>query len=252
MGRGFEDEQENEDGEEGRDGGGAGKGRAVDRPGVEWDVCPISAICPMEALTPRQQQVLDFIRQSTEQDRPVPTLREIARHLKLKGNSAALLHVNALRRKGWLEKTDGAARALRLKGDPARRIRGIPLLGAIPAGAGDLRTEESDGMVHVDLEGLKIPKSSRTFALRVTGDSMIGKHIMDGDIVILEQNAEPKPGDVVAALIDGASTLKTYVQERGRTFLRAENPRYPDLIPLNELMIQGVLRMLVRTPVRKK
>ena len=81
---------------------------------------------------------------------------------------------------------------------------------------------------------------------------MIGKQIMDGDIVIMEQNADPKPGDVVAALIDGQSTLKTYLLDRGRPFLRAENPRYPNLIPLSELMIQGVMRMLVRTPVRKK
>jgi repressor LexA len=81
---------------------------------------------------------------------------------------------------------------------------------------------------------------------------MIGKFIMEGDVVILEQNADPKPGDVVAALIDGQSTLKTYLLDRGKPYLRAENPRFPNLIPLNELMIQGVMRMLVRTPVKKK
>jgi len=206
----------------------------------------------MKPLTPRQQQVLDLIRQCLDDGQPVPTVREIAEHLHLKSSSSVQLHVEALRRKGWLEKAAGAARSLRLAGETTRRVPGIPLLGAIPAGLADLRMQEPDGVVHVDVESLKIPRSNRIFALKVTGDSMIGKHIMDGDIVILEQNAEPKPGDVVAALIDGQSTLKTYLLDRGRPFLRAENPRYPNLIPLSELMIQGVMRMLLRTPVRKK
>lgn len=207
----------------------------------------------MNPLTLRQQQVLDYIRQCLDDGQPVPTVREIAGQLQLKSSSSVQLHLEALRRKGWLEKIGGAAaRSLRLAGETGKRVPGIPLLGAIPAGLADQRTEEPEGLVHVDLEALKIPRSSRIFALRVTGDSMIGKHIMDGDIVILEQNADPKPGDVVAALIDGQSTLKTYLVDRGRPFLRAENPRYPNLIPLSELMIQGVMRMLVRTPARRK
>ena len=208
----------------------------------------------MNAPTPRQQQVLDFIRQCLDAARPVPSVREIARQLKLKSSSSAQGHLTALRRKGWLEKAEGAegaARSLRLAGETAKRVQGIPLLGAIPAGIADFRAQEPDGLVHVDVESLKIPRSSRIFALKVTGDSMIGKQIMDGDIVIMEQNADPKSGDVVAALIDGQSTLKTYLLDRGRPFLRAENPRYPNPIPLSELMIQGVMRMLVRTPVRK-
>lgn len=213
----------------------------------------------MKPPTPRQQQVLDLIRQCLEDGRPVPSVREMAEQLKLKSTSSVQLHVEALRRKGWLEKGgSGAARSLRLSGPggagtaTVRRLRGIPLLGSIPAGLADQRMQEPDGLVHVDVESLKIPRSSRIFALKVTGDSMTGKHILDGDIVILEQNADPKPGDVVAALIDGQSTLKTYLLDRGRPFLRAENPRYPNLIPLEELMIQGVMRMLLRTPVKKK
>lgn len=208
----------------------------------------------MKPTTPRQQQVLDFIRQCLEAGDPVPTLREIARHLGLKSFSPAKAHLDALRRKGYLEDSDGNARSLRLAGDQGKRVQGIPLLGAIPAGHGDRRSEEPEGMVHVDLDGLNIPRNSRTFALRVTGDSMIGKFITDGDIVILEQNADPRPGEVVAALIDGESTLKTFVRDRGgRTFLRAENPKYPNLIPSGELTIQGVMRMLIRSPqLRKK
>jgi repressor LexA len=74
---------------------------------------------------------------------------------------------------------------------------------------------------------------------------MVGAHIVDGDIVILEIR-EPRPGEVVAALIDGETTLKRLVMEGGSAFLRAENPRYPDLTPLEELTVQGVVRAVIR------
>jgi repressor LexA len=122
----------------------------------------------------------------------------------------------------------------------------IPLLGEISAGLPQWGAEQHEGMVYVDVGALRIPSSHRIFALKVRGDSMVGRHILDGDVVILEQGAEPRHGDVVAALIDGQNTLKTLVVERGRAFLKAENPRYPQLIPQGELMIQGVLRMVLR------
>ena len=79
---------------------------------------------------------------------------------------------------------------------------------------------------------------------------MIGAHILDGDIVILEDRQTAKNGDIVAALIDGETTLKRYVVERGRPYLKAENPKYPNQIPARELRIQGVMRALVRKQAR--
>ena len=76
-------------------------------------------------------------------------------------------------------------------------------------------------------------------------DSMTGAHICDGDLVIMEFR-EPRDGDIVAALIDGETTLKRYVVKNGRPFLHAENPSYPDLLPARELVVQGVMRALVR------
>ena len=75
---------------------------------------------------------------------------------------------------------------------------------------------------------------------------MIDAHIVDGDIVILEDRKDVQNGDIVAALIDGETTLKRYVTERGRPYLKAENPKFPDLIPARELRIQGVMTSLVR------
>ena len=75
---------------------------------------------------------------------------------------------------------------------------------------------------------------------------MIGKHILEGDLVILEHGVTPRHGDVVAALIDNESTLKTFQLNRGKPFLKAENPKYPRLVPASELVIQGVMMALVR------
>lgn len=75
---------------------------------------------------------------------------------------------------------------------------------------------------------------------------MIGKHIVNGDIVVCEHGREPRDGDVVAALIDNQSTLKTFVRKRRKPFLRAENPKYPDLVPAEELVIQGVVTTVIR------
>jgi repressor LexA len=75
---------------------------------------------------------------------------------------------------------------------------------------------------------------------------MIGRHILDGDVVVLEHGPDPRDGQIVAALVDGESTLKTFVVKNGKPWLRAENPKYPDLIPAQELMIQGVFKALIR------
>lgn len=127
----------------------------------------------------------------------------------------------------------------------------IPLYGSIPAGFADERHQDAEGCVSVDAKSLGIRPTKQTFALKVKGDSMVEKHILDGDIAILDHGKPAKPGDVVAALIDNDSTLKVLVKERGKTFLRAANPKYKDLLPASELMIQGVMIGLVRSCGRK-
>ena len=99
----------------------------------------------------------------------------------------------------------------------------------------------------MDLGTLGIPKpSNRIFALRVKGDSMENAGILDGDWAILDHSREPRPGSIVAAYIDGKSTLKRFWVRQGKPYLKAENPRYPDLIPCEELMVQGVFIGLYR------
>jgi len=124
------------------------------------------------------------------------------------------------------------------------------MFGSVPAGFAQDRTQEWESCVSIDADSLGFNPGRRGFALRVSGDSMIEKHICEGDIAIMEHGAEPRSGQTVAALIDGRSTLKTFVVKRGKPFLRAENAKYPDLIPCEELTIQGVLRAIIRK-VRK-
>src|ERR1700724_2361573 len=126
------------------------------------------------------------------------------------------------------------------------RITDVPIYGQIPAGMSALTEQTIEGHVSLDTRSANISKNREKFALRVQGDSMIGAHIIDGDIVILEDSKEVQNGDIVAALIDGETTLKRYVMEHGRPYLKAENPLYPNLVPARELRIQGVMVSLVR------
>jgi repressor LexA len=203
----------------------------------------------MKELTRRQQQVLDFLEAQQQRQGMAPSLREIARHFGFRSLTAAADHLRALQRKGVIEKPPRQARALRLL-SPWHQLRrpvvDIPLFGSIPAGLPEERRQEAKGCLSVDIESLGIRPTARTFALEVRGDSMIGKHIVEGDYVVLEHGVTPRSGDVVAALIDNESTLKTFVLEKGKPHLRAENPRYPKLIPAQELVIQGVMVALIR------
>ncbi len=200
-------------------------------------------------MTKRQREVLEFIKKTQHATAQTPSLREIARHFGFGSMNSAADHVRALKRKGVLEGSPRRARSLRVL-SPLQNFRrpvvDIPVYGEIPAGFADERQQEARGCISVDVQSLGIRPSARTFALQVRGDSMIGRHILEGDYVILEQGVTPRKGDVVAALIDQESTLKTFLLDKGKPVLKAENPRYPNLIPVHELMIQGVMVALIR------
>ena len=199
-------------------------------------------------LTQRQQQVLDFVHRHHDRHGVFPSLREIQAHFGFASPFAVTRHLQALERKGALHRQPGKARAF---SSPTLARRGallqVPVYGVIPAGVpvANGAVAEPEAHVSVDAASLGLRANARLFALRVRGDSMIGANILDGDTVFLLPR-EPQTGQIVAALIDGESTLKRLVNQRGRAFLRAENPRYPDLLPADELIIQGVMVGLLR------
>lgn len=197
-------------------------------------------------LTDRQQEILDFIREQQQLRGITPSTGEIQEQFGFASPNAVTSHLAALTRKGVLQREPNKARGLVLTDSYRdRAMAEIPIYGTIPAGLPADERQQADGCISVDVETLRLPKGARVFALKVRGDSMIGAGILSGDIVVLEFR-EPRNNEVVAALIDGETTLKRYVVQRGKPFLKAENPRFPNLIPAQELVIQGVQVALLR------
>jgi repressor LexA len=196
-------------------------------------------------LTERQRDVLEFIQNEQRENGITPSTREIQKHFRLASQTSVMQYLAVLERKGFLDRHARKARALIT---PVQKVRitDIPIYGQIPAGMSTLTEQTIEGHVSLDAKSANVSKNVHTFALRVRGDSMIDAHILDGDIVILEDRKDVQNGDIVAALIDGETTLKRYVMEHGRPYLKAENPQFPDLIPARELRVQGVMVSLLR------
>ena len=199
-------------------------------------------------LTERQKDVLGFIQTEQREKGITPSTREIQHHFGYASQTSVMQYLAALERKGFLDRHARKARAL-ITPMQKVRITDIPIYGEIPAGMAVLAEQSIEGHVSLDTRNVNASKNGRTFALRVRGDSMIDAHILDGDIVIMEDRKDAQSGDIVAALIDGETTLKRYVTEHGRPYLKAENPLFPDLVPARELRIQGVMVSLVRKQV---
>src|SRR5437764_9929012 len=202
-------------------------------------------------LTHRQKNVLDFIQSEQREKGITPSTREIQKHFRFASQTSVMQYIAALERKGFLSRHARKARALIT---PVQKVRitDVPIYGQIPAGMSTLSEQTIEGHVSLDARSANVSNNRRIFALRVRGDSMIGAHIVDGDIVILEDRRDVQNGDMVAGLIDGERTLKRYVVEHGRPYLKAENPRYPDLTPTRELRIQGIMVSLVRKQEPRK
>jgi len=196
-------------------------------------------------LTERQRDILEFIQLEQREKGITPSTREIQHHFGFASQTSVMQYIATLERKGFLDRHARKARALIT---PVQKVRitDVPIYGQIPAGMATLTEQTIEGHVSLDSRSVNASKNGKTFALRVRGDSMIDAHIVDGDIVILEDRKDVQNGDIVAALIDGETTLKRYVTEHGRPYLKAENPLYPNLVPARELRIQGVMVSLVR------
>lgn len=199
-------------------------------------------------LTERQRQILSYI----ESQDPAPTARQIAAFFTI-GVGTVAGHLQALRKKGCLAPGTRQARNFKVV-NSFRNYQGqvlhVPLFGSIPAGFSVETQQAAEGCISVDAKSLGIRPGARLFALRVKGDSMIGKHILHGDFAVLDHDRPARSGDIVAGLIDGESTLKIFQHNRGQPFLRPANPKYPDLFPANELIVQGVLVAIVRRASR--
>lgn len=190
--------------------------------------------------------MLEYLRAYQREHGVMPSTRDIQRHFDFASQTAAMSHLRALQNKGLIQRHAHMARAVVFPEDLKRaEIVDVPVYGSIAAGYAEAQEQRADGSISVDVNTLGLPRGSRVFALKVRGESMIDANICDGDVVILEAR-EPRPRDIVAALIDGETTLKRYLVNEGRPYLKAENPAFPDLIPVADLQIQGVMQTLIR------
>ena len=197
-------------------------------------------------LTERQEAILDFIRQYQRDEQVPPSTRIIQTRFGYKAQSTVRQHLAALATKGQLEQFADGRWGIKAAGVQAHLFE-VPILGSVPAGLPTLQEQESGETIALDPAafGLRGARLGRFYALRVSGDSMIGDHIIDGDLVLCEWR-EPRLGEVIAALVDeSTTTLKRVLRERGRIILRAANPRYPDLKP-ERLEAQGVVVGVIR------
>ena len=186
-----------------------------------------------------QEKIVAFIRRYLHQHGYAPSIRDIMHHCEFKSPRAVSFHLEKLERGGAIRR-DRKARSILLN-DPHSALT-IPVFGTIPAGFPETPAEDSRpvGGLAVGPGWFGAGMRRGGFALRVRGDSMQGARIFDGDLAIVEPRA-PKPGDIVVAVIDGETTLKRLVKQKEKYFLRAENPKYPELVPTDELKVQGVV-----------
>lgn len=198
-----------------------------------------------------RQMVLSFIEQYQDEHQRPPTIREIQDHCGFKSPRAVSYILEKLEAARLIIR-QAHSRGIHLtkpKRTPSLPGIQLPLFASIPAGMPQAFDEtEAPETLRFIPTTLGISNPQRAFAVRVQGDSMVDAGIFSGDIVVLEQK-EARPGDIVAALIDGENTLKRLVKEGTNVYLKAENILYPNLHPVEKLDIQGVVVSVLRTMV---
>lgn len=204
-------------------------------------------------LTERQRTIFDYIVAFRQEHGCSPSIPEIQRHFGIRSPNGVAGHLRALEAKGIIRLGDRGSRRIDIPADvqpappPRDGVYTLPVYGAIVAGAPQHQPAAAgEGCTSVDEVTLGFKPREGCFALRVRGDSMRDAGILDGDMVVVQPTPSPRAGQVVAALIDGECTLKRLVRVRGRWYLKAENPVYPELHPREDLVVQGVVRTVIR------
>ncbi|CAN7528725.1 transcriptional repressor LexA [Pseudomonas sp. LjRoot71] len=202
----------------------------------------------MLKLTPRQAEILAFIKQCLEDNGYPPTRAEIALALGFKSPNAAEEHLKALARKGAIEMTPGASRGIRIPGfEPnAEEEEGLPVIGRVAAGAPILAQQHVEESCQINPEFFH-PRAD--YLLRVRGMSMKDIGIFDGDLLAVHTTREARNGQVVVARIDDEVTVKRFKREGNKVWLIAENPEFePIEVNLEEqdLIIEGLSVGVIR------
>ncbi|MEG0280729.1 MAG: transcriptional repressor LexA [Morganella sp. (in: enterobacteria)] len=199
----------------------------------------------MKALTARQQQVYDLVRDHIAQTGMPPTRAEIAARLGFRSPNAAEEHLKALARKGVIEIISGASRGIRLLMEEEDDT-GLPLIGRVAAGEPLLAQEHIESYYQVDPS---LFKPSADFLLRVNGMSMKDIGIMDGDLLAVHKTQDVHNGQVVVARIEDEVTVKRFKKVGNKIELHAENAEFsPIVVDLREqsFIVEGLAVGVIR------
>ncbi|MBW4519642.1 MAG: transcriptional repressor LexA [Scytolyngbya sp. HA4215-MV1] len=196
----------------------------------------------METLTDAQQTLLDWLREYIRVNQHSPSIRQMMKAMGLKSPAPVQSRLEHLKNKGYIDWTEGKARTIRLLHSTPI---GVPIVGSIAA-TSLVETFPDTEVEQLDLSNLL--QKPEYFALRVRGQSMIEALIDDGDVVIMKPVSDPKSiknGTIVAARVEGKTTLKHYHRKGSKVTLMPGNPDR-DLYPITEVAaaetdIQGVL-----------
>lgn len=220
-------------------------------------------------LTPRQRRVLEVIRDSVERRGYPPSMREIGEAVGLTSSSSVSHQLSTLERKGYLRRDPNRPRAIEVRSpEPGGAVRSrsaesaggsvhdletgsgdarpaaayIPVVGRIAAGGPILAEEAVEDVFPLPRQ---VVGEGTLFLLQVAGDSMVDAAICDGDWVVVRQQQVADNGDIVAAMIDGEATVKTFKRRDGHVWLMPHNPAY-DPIPGDDATVLGRVTAVLR------
>ncbi|MCJ8170808.1 transcriptional repressor LexA [Atopomonas sediminilitoris] len=201
----------------------------------------------MIKLTPRQAEILGFIRRCVEDNGYPPTRAEIAQELGFRSPNAAEEHLKALAKKGAIEMIPGASRGIRLCDDQrAANDDGLPIIGRVAAGSPILAEQHVDDHCKIPAEFFK-PRAD--YLLRVRGESMKDIGILDGDLLAVHTTREARNGQIVVARIGDEVTVKRYQRQGNKITLHAENPEFAPIevdLTADDFTIEGLSVGVIR------
>jgi repressor LexA len=200
----------------------------------------------MLKLTPRQAEILAFIKRCLEDNGFPPTRAEIAQELGFKSPNAAEEHLKALARKGAIEMTPGASRGIRIPGADPKEEPGLPVVGRVAAGAPILAQQHIEQSCNIN-PAFFHPRAD--YLLRVHGMSMKDVGIYDGDLLAVHTCREARNGQIVVARIGDEVTVKRFKREGTKVWLLAENPEFAPIevdLKDQDLVIEGLSVGVIR------
>ncbi len=190
-------------------------------------------------ITPKQQEILDFIKSEILNKGYPPTVRDICEAVHLKSTSSVHSHLETLEKNGYIRRDPTKPRAIEIMDDSfyvvRREVVNVPMVGTVAAGQPILAAENIQSYFPVPAE--YIPNAD-TFMLKVKGNSMMNAGIYDGDQILVQQQTSAENGDIVVALVDDSATVKTFYKENGHYRLQPENDSMSPII-IDEVTILG-------------